>query len=551
LEIVVKDNEITFGIALMRSRYNHSMPPSSSSANRQIARAAGTVMLAFVISNLVGLARNMIVIRVFGASEALDSFYAANRITETLFNLMAGGALGSAFIPTFTGLLTRGDRPNAWRLASSIANLLLVVLTVISLLAAVFAPQIVRYGLFVLNPAQDPVQETLTIRLLQILMPSVVIFGLSGLVMGILNASQIFLVPAIAPAMYSLGWILGVVVLPAEMGIERLAWGAVMGAGLHLLIQLPTLVRMRGQYTLSLGLSNPYVREVARLMGPRLFGVAVVQLNFFVNTIIALSLPAGSVSAIGQGFALMLMPQMAIAQSIAIAAMPTFSAQVARGHPEEMRASLAATLRGVLLLAIPASLGLIILRQPIVNMLYQDGACGAACSQMISWALLWYAVGLVGHSLVEVISRAFYALHDTRTPVMVGVAAMSLNVILSLLLARAFQQWGLAPHGGLALANSLATGLEAVTLLVLMRRRLDGLDGEQVLQATLASSAAAGVMGSGLLAWLRLGQGQPDWMLAGAGILIGGIIYAGLLTLLRVREVNLLFGALQRLRRRI
>lgn len=503
-------------------------------------------MLAFVISNLVGLTRNMVVIRVFGASQALDSFYAANRITETLFNLMAGGALGSAFIPTFTGLLAHDDRAGAWKLASAIANLLIVVLTLASLLAAIFAPQVVRYGLFALNPAQDPVQETLTVHLLRILLPSVVIFGLSGLVMGILNASQVFLVPAIAPAMYSIGWILGVILLPEQMGVERLAWGAVLGAGLHLLIQLPNLARLRGRYTASLGLDNPSVREVARLMGPRLFGVAIVQLNFIVNTVIALSLPAGSVSAIGQGFALMLMPQVAIAQSIAIAAMPTFSAQVARGQRDEMRAALAATLRGVLLLAVPASLGLVILRQPIVNLLYQDGACGAACSQMISWALLWYAVGLVGHSLVEITSRAFYALHDTRTPVTVGVAAMSLNVLFSLAFVRLFQAWGLAPHGGLALANSLATSLEMAALLVWMRRRLGGLEGNQILRAALASTAAAAGLCGAVYAWTRLGATQPDWLLAGGGILLGGLVYGGLLAILRVREVSLLVGVVRR-----
>jgi putative peptidoglycan lipid II flippase len=525
------------------------MPPSTNnSAARQIARAAGIVMLAFGISNLVGLARNMIVIRVFGASEALDSFYAANRIAETLFNLMAGGALGSAFIPTFTGLLTRDDRPGAWRLASAVANLLLAALTLASLLAAVFAPQIVRYGLFALDPASDPVQEAQTAHLLRILLPSVVIFGLSGLVMGILNASQVFLVPAIAPAMYSLGWILGVFLLPEGWGIERLAWGAVLGAGLHLLVQLPNLARLRGRYTLSLGLDNSSVREVASLMGPRLFGVAVVQLNFFVNTIIALSLPDGSVSAIGQGFALMLMPQAAIAQSIAIAAMPTFSAQVARGQQDEMRAALAATLRGVLLLAIPASLGLILLRQPVVNLLYREGACEATCAGMIAWALLWYALGLVGHSLVEITSRAFYALHDTRTPVLVGVAAMTLNVVFSLAFARLFQAWGLAPHGGLALANSLATGLEAAALLALMRRRLGGLEGSQVLRAGLAGAAATAGMGAALLAWTRLPQ--PDWALAAGGILLGGLLYGGLLPVLRVREVGALASALRRLARR-
>ncbi|MBE0695937.1 MAG: murein biosynthesis integral membrane protein MurJ [Anaerolineaceae bacterium] len=515
------------------------MQSSPTNANRQIARAAGTVMLAFVISNLVGLARNMIVVRVFGTSQTLDSFYAANRIAETLFNLIAGGALGSAFIPTFTGFLTRDDQKGAWELAASIANLLVLVLTLVSALAAIFAPQIVRYGLFVLDPAHDPVQEALTIRLLRILLPSVIIFGISGLIMGILNARQIFLIPAIAPAMYSVGWIMGVLLLPTSMGIERLAWGAVLGAGLHLLVQLPTLLRLRGTYSLQLGINNPAVREVMRLMLPRMFGVAVVQLNFIVNTIIALSLPEGSASSIGQGFALMLMPQAAIAQSIAIAAMPTFSAQVARGKEEDMRASLAATLRGVLLLSIPAALGLILLRQPITALLYQSQVCGPDCTQMIAWALLWYSIGLVGHCLVEITSRAFYALHDTRTPVTVGVIAMSLNIVFSLAFSRLFQWIGLPPLGGLALANSLATALEMVALLVLMQRRLKGLHGKEVLQAALTAAAAGAIMGAVIWIWLGFGQGQPNWLVLGIAILSGGLVYAGSLIALRVREIRL------------
>ena len=240
----------------------------------------------------------------------------------------------------------------------------MLALTLVSLLAAIFAPQIVRYGLFLLDPAHDPVQEALTIRLLRILLPSVVIFGVSGLVMGILNASQIFLVPAIAPAMYSVGWILGVVLSCPRAWASNGWHGARCSAPCCISSsRSPTLIRLRGKYTLQLGLNNPAVREVARLMGPRVFGVAVVQLNFIVNTVIALALPEGSAISIGQGFALMLMPQAAIAQSIAIAAMPTFSAQVARGKENEMRASLAATLRGVLLLSIPAALGLILLRR--------------------------------------------------------------------------------------------------------------------------------------------------------------------------------------------
>ena len=220
----------------------------------------------------------------------------------------------------------------------------------------------------------------------------------------------------------------------------------------------------------------------ARLMAPRLLGVAVVQLNFWLNTFLASFQPEGSLAAITFAFPLMIMPEAAIAQSIAIAALPTFSAQVARGKLAEMRASLAATLRGVLFLAIPAAVGLILLRFPLVNMIYQRNAFDETSTQMVAWALLWYAAGLVGHSVVEIVSRSFYALHDTKTPVFVGVGAMGLNLGFSFLFSALFSRIGWMPHGGLALANSFATTLEMVLLLVLMRRRLMDCRAEAFLQ---------------------------------------------------------------------
>ena len=520
--------------------------PMPSSANQQIARAAGTVMFAFIISNLVGLVRGMVITQVFGTSADLDSFNAANRIVEVLFNLVAGGALGSAFIPAFTSFLTREDRPGAWRLASGVINLVLLALILVSSLTWIFAPTIVRDGLFLLVPGSDPVQEVLTVKLLRTMLPAVVIFGLSGLVMGILNAHQIFLIPAIAPAMYSLGMILGTILLPEAWGIQRLAVGVVAGAVMHLLVQLPRLLRLKERaYHLYLGLRDKAVLEVFRLMGPRLLGVAVVQLNFIVNTIIALSQPEGSVTAITLAFSLMLMPQMAVAQSAAIASLPTFSAQVALGKFDEMRRSLASTLRAVLLLAIPATVGLILLRTPLVSLLYQRGAFTERSTQLVAWALLWYALGLVGHSLVEILSRAFYALHDTRTPVIVGVGAMGLNIGFSLWFSALFSQVGWMPHGGLALANSLATALESVLLIFLMRKRLQGLEGGSIWRGVGISLVGTGLMAAAVVVWqVIVGEGSRLLSIFGA-MSLGLVVYVGLLWVLKVPELRGMIRALK------
>jgi putative peptidoglycan lipid II flippase len=508
-------------------------------ANRQIARAAGTVMVAIVISQLVGLLAKSLTGQAFGTSPESEAFFAANRFAEILFNLVAGGALASAFVPTFTGLLANKDRPSAWRLASSILNLITIILTGFSILSAIFAPWIVDHILAPGFASANPAKALLTAELLRIQLISSVIFGISGLLMGILNAHQHFLLPALAPSMYSLGWIIGIVALKPTMGIHGLAWGVVIGSAMHLLIQLPGFFKLpERKYHPSLGLSMPTVREVARLMGPRLLGVAVVQLNFLLNTYLASLQPEGSLTGISLAFPLMLMPEAAIAQSIAIAALPTFSAQVALGKKDEMRSSLAATLRSVLLLAIPASLGLILLRKPLVALVYQYQAFDSASTELVAWALLWYAAGLVGHSVVEIVSRAFYALHDTKTPVFVGVGAMTLNLGFSLAFTRIFSAIGWMPHGGLALANSLATFLEMIALLIFMHRKLGGLEGASIWRNVGLISCATAVMAAALIGWMLLGQNMHPAIQTLGGVAIGVLVYGILVILMKIPEVR-------------
>jgi putative peptidoglycan lipid II flippase len=525
-----------------------ALPSSAQSATRQIARAALIVIAAYLFTTPIRLLATIMTAQTFGTGASSEAFFASNRFSEILFNLVAGGALGSAFIPTFAGLLAKKDNASAWKLASAITNLALLILTALSILTIIFSRQVVHYVLAPGFSIADPAKEALAAELLRIQVPSAVIFGLSGLVMGMLNAHQHFLLPALAPAMYNIGWIIGIVALAPSMGIYGLAWGVLLGAGLHLLIQLPMLFFLPGRkFTFTLGLNSAPLREVLILMLPRLLGVAVVQLNFLLNTYLASLQPEGSVTAISLAWPLMLMPQAAIAQSIATAALPTFSAQYARGKLQDMRASLAATLRGVLILAIPTTMGLILLRQPLIELLYQRGDLFTAQStQLVSWALLWFSTGLVGHCVVEIISRAFYALHDTRTPVIVGIGAMSLNLVFSLLFSALFRSWGWMPHGGLALANSLATAIEAAILLVLMRKSLKGLEGQRVMSLVGKAMAASVLMSVGLGVWLNYSANLPAWQIALGGILIGGLIYCLLIILLKVDEVDSAWRFLQK-----
>ena len=515
-------------------------------ARAQIARAAALVLFAFIISNIIGLGQQLVMSQFFGTSEALDSYNAANRLTELLFNLVAGGALGSAFIPMFTGMLTRKDLKGAWKLASGVINVVTIALVVVALLFWVFAPWVVQNVIYILAPGTNIGQLDLTVRLLRIMLPTVVIFGISGLFMGILNAHQHFLIPALAPSLYSLGIISGAVLWHKTLGVQSLAYGTLIGAMLHLLVQVPSLFKLKNRdYTLHEGLRNPFVRKVVTLMLPRLVGAGVVQLNFVVNTMIALGLEPGSTAALSFAFILFMMPQRMIAQSAGIASLPTLSAQAELKQFDAMRTTLSSILRGILLLAIPATLGMILIRYPLVRVLLERGEFNARSTAMVAWGLMWYSAGLVGHCLVEVLSRAFYALHDTRTPVGVGIGAMGLNIGLSFLLSGWFRSIGQFGLGGLALANSVATAIESVILILILRKRLGGLSGRSILDGAWKAMIGTVFMGAVIVALTAVFAGRSLMTLL-SGVLAGVLVYGLGMYLFKVPEFRQVLGALKR-----
>jgi len=290
-------------------------------------------------------------------------------------------------------------------------------------------------------------------------------------------------------------------------------------------------------------LGNPDVVRVFQLMGPRVFGAAIVQLNFWVNNNLGSKMAEGSIQSLTYGFTLMVMAQAAIAQSVAIAAMPTFSAQHALGKVDEMRSSLASALRGMFMLALPASVGLILLARPIVSMLFERGEFTSTIATMTAWALAWYAAGLVGHSVMEVLTRAFYAQKDTKTPVIIGAIAMGLNVVFSFVFSSLFEKVGWYPLGGLALANSLATALEAVTLFIFMRKRLNGIEGRSIWDGVWRVGAAGLGMAIGLGLWIQAAGSLNRWLVALGGVALGGVIYFAGTLIFKVPEIKLLTRA--------
>ncbi len=470
--------------------------PSAAPATlsgRRLAGAAAVVMIFFVLSRVAGLTREIVIGALFGTSSELDAYLAAFRVPDILFQLVAGGALGSAFIPTFAGYWAQGKRTEAWLLFSRVVNLITLLLIGVAIVVVIFAQPLVSH---LIAPGFTLEQQLLTARLMRWMLLSTIIFGASGLIMGALNAVQHFLLPAAAPVFYNLAIIVSALVLAPIYGINGLVIGVVVGALLHFLVQLPGLWRVRAQYRPTLALRDPGVREVMRLMGPRVLGLFFVQMHFLVNTILASGLSAGSLSALNYAWLLMLLPQGVFAQSIATAIFPTFAAQVAAGEVAEMRRSFGRIIRTILFLTIPAAVGLYLLRVPLIALLLQRREFTAESTALVAYALQFYAIGLVAHSVVEIVVRAFYALHDTWTPVVVGIGAMILNILLSLWWVRWLQ------HGGLALANSTATSLEMLLLLALLRSRIGGLEGRWLALAVGRQLLAAGIMAAALWGWL-------------------------------------------------
>ncbi len=507
----------------------------SETSHRTVARAAALVMVAFSISRLLGLVRQMVFALYFGTNPEADAYVAAVKIPDTLFLVVAGGALGSAFIPLFTQRLTHDDQEAAWRLASSIINILIAVLLPISLVCVVFAPWLVRV---LVAPALSPAVQTRTVELMRVMLISPTVFGVSGILMGALNAHQHFLLPALAPVVYNLGLIGGAIWGGlTDLGVMGPAVGMVIGAVGHLLVQIPGLHHFEARYAPILGLSDSGVRKVGLLIAPRMLGVAAFQINMIVISNLASRLGAGAISALDYGWRLMLLPQGVFAQAVGTAVFPTLSAQAARGQERALRDTLVRTLRLLLTLTVPASVGLAILGTPIILLIFQRGEFDAVSTRNVSWALGFFAVGLVGHSALEILGRAFYAMHDTWTPAGMAIIAVLLNAVLGLLLPPLFRRLGWMPIGGLALATAIAALVEAGLLIVRADQRLGGIDFHSMSKTGWRVSVASAGMAVVLLAFLQWG---PDWVMlqVGLGVPLGVVTYGLMAWLLGVRELQ-------------
>ncbi|MCH7511601.1 MAG: murein biosynthesis integral membrane protein MurJ [Chloroflexi bacterium] len=506
-----------------------------------LAAATAIVAAGFFGSRLLGVVRSVVIADTFGTSPELSAYLVAFRLPDLIFQLLAGATLGSAFIPTFARLFTKQSEEAAWRLASSVMHLIAMATIAFAVLGFLLAPVLVPLiapGLGEETGQQEELRS-LAVDLTRLMMLSPILFAVSGTFMAILNARHHFLFPAIAPIVYNLSIIAGAFFFD---DVHALAAAVVIGAALHLVVQLPALVAVGMRYQPIARWRDASVREVGRLMAPRVLGLAALQFNFLITVFFASRVSDAAIAGVNYAYLLMMAPLGVFAMAISTAVFPTMAEQAADDRGQ-LRRTLETSLRMILFLTIPSAVGLMILSQPLVVVLFQRGAFDEASTDITQAALLFYAIGLFAHAAIEILSRGFYVLSDTRTPVAFAIVALVANLILSAVLV------GPLEVRGLALAVSLAAILNAALLFWTLRTRLEGLDlaalGRSVGRTLLASVVMAEVMGFYLVLLHQAGHLDTGrWLdaflaLAGGGLL-GAFIFLAASRALRSEEVETL-----------
>lgn len=471
-------------------RLTRFLQAGRSLGSGEVAGAAGVVALGFLGSRVLGLLRSAAIAHSFGTEPELGAYWVAFRLPDLVFQVLAGATLASAFIPTFSRVQLRLGEEAAWRLAASVLNLVSFATAVLAALAWIAAPAIVPLlapGLGV-ETGRELELRALAVDLTRWMLLSPVLFGVSGMVTGILNARRHFIAPAFAPMAYNLGIIAGALFLARPLGVHGLAVGVLVGSAAHLLVQVPALRSAGMRWRPNFNLATEGVREVAGLMGPRVLGLAAAQVNFVVLMFFGSFVSDQAISAVNYAFLMAMLPVGVIGMAISTALFPTLAQQAATRQEQTLRATLSASLRMILFLSVPASVGLLVLARPAVVLLFQRGAFDAASTEVVVAALQLFAIGIAGNAAIEILSRGFYALADTRTPVRLALLAMLLNVGLCAALV--------GPLGvrGLAVAGSIAATAECVGLWLTLHHRLGGLGRRQVLRSLLRTVTASIVM---------------------------------------------------------
>lgn len=498
----------------------------------KLARPIAGVSAATLISRLLGYARDMLIANFFGAGLIADAFFVAYRIPNLFRRLLGEGALSASFIPVFTDYLANKPEPESKNLVSIFSTLFLIVLLVLVGIGILIAPWIVT----VIAPGFRGIPEKfkLTIELTRIMFPFMLAIGLSALALGILNSLRNFFIPALAPAILNLvaiGFLLTVCPL-FEHPIRGLAIGIVAGGFAQFLFQFPSVVKRGYLKCPGFSLGHAGVKKIGLLMAPAAWGLSINQVNVFVDTICASLLIQGSVSALYYANRLMQLPLALFGTAAVTVALPTMSRYAAEQDLSGLKKMLLSSLRLTLFAVIPASVGLIVLGEPIVRLLFEHGKFTAQATGLTTWALGFYALGIFAFAGVRLFAAAFYALKDTATPVKIASLAMIVNIGLNILLMR------FLAVGGLALATTLASGLNLGLLVILLRKRIGCLEFAGLLnwlgRVILAS------LGMGISVVLLAGYIGPEYKFRQVLIplVLAVVVYYFLTQILQIEEVK-------------
>jgi putative peptidoglycan lipid II flippase len=462
------------------------------SENSRVARAAGVVGIATLLSRIFGFLRDMIVAGIFGAGMATDAFFVAFRIPNLLRRLLAEGSLTVSFVPVFTDYLKNKHHDETQKLANVTFSAASVALVFVSIAGTLFAPLVVT----IIAPgfAKSPPLYGLTVYLTRLMFPYIFFIALVALCMGILNSLGHFAAPALAPVVLNIAIILAALFLRDlfHPSIVALAIGVIIGGVLQLAMQFPFLLRMGVKLRPDFHFNHPGLKRIGVLMIPASFGAAIYQINVFVGTILASLLPTGSVSFLYYADRIVELPLGVFAIAVGTAALPSFSQQVSEGKLEDLKKTISFSLRLLLFITIPATVALIALRVPIISVLFERGEFNLQATMQTARALLCYSLGLWAFSIIRIIVSAFYSLQDTKSPMKAAIVALIVNAALSAALMFPLK------HAGIALATSIASSVNVIMLWVILKARIGNiLDGQfyrSVIRTSFASFAMLAVI---------------------------------------------------------
>ncbi len=487
-------------------------------------RSAGTVGAITLVSRVSGYARDMVFAYLLGTGLAADAFVAAFRLPNMLRRLVGEGNVSAAFIPVFEHEARARDKTDLWKLADSFHTHVVIFATGLMILGIAAAPWIVR-NLLVPGFADRPGAWDLTTDLARITFPYLIFIAAAAVLMAVLNANDRFAAPAFTPVLFNLTLItVGLAFRNSAHPVHAWAMAAVVGGLLQWAFQVPFAWRLGMRFRWRLNLGDPALRKIGALMVPGVFGVGITQINILVGQYLASGLAQGSIASLYLAGRLNELTLGVFAISVATVVLPLMSRQAAAGRPQQMLDTMNFALRQVTFITLPAAVGLIILRTPMVQVLFERGMFDAESTEMTAAALWGYSIGLVGYAAVRIVAPGFFTLRDTRTPVIAGAVALVVNIVGCLVL---MQYLG---HAGIALANSLAAYVNLALLLWLLRRRVGPLGGRRLLSSVARLSLAAAIMG-----WVIYGLAERWWPAGDASFLwhamvLAGLILVGLLT---------------------